>query len=166
MVDELRPPEVQIVDYEARFACHFASLNYQWITEYFRVEEEDRKALDDPEAYAIKPGGNIFFLLEDETPVGTVAMVPITRSEERQELCFELAKMAVRPDCRGKGYGSMLMRRCLDFARAAEAHEIMLVTNDVLSAAVSLYEQAGFREVREYSDARYERGNLEMRLTL
>ena len=159
-------PEVQIVDYEVRFASYFASLNYQWITEYFRVEEEDRKALDDPEGYAIKPGGNIFFLLEDETPVGTVAMVPITRSEEQQELCFELAKMAVRPDCRGKGYGSMLMQYCIDFARSAEAHEIMLVTNDVLSAAVALYEQAGFREVSEYSDSRYERGNLEMRLTL
>lgn len=159
-------PEVQIVDYEVRFASHFASLNYQWITEYFRVEEEDRKALDDPEGYAIKPGGNIFFLLEDKIPVGTVAMVPITRSEEEQELCFELAKMAVRPDCRGKGYGSMLMQYCIDFARSAEAHEIMLVTNDVLSAAVALYEQAGFREVSEYSDSRYERGNLEMRLTL
>lgn len=159
-------PEVQIVDYEVRFASHFASLNYQWITEYFRVEEEDRKALDDPEGYAIRPGGNIFFLLEDEIPVGTVAMVPITRSEEEQELCFELAKMAVRPDCRGKGYGSMLMQYCIDFARSAEAHEIMLVTNDVLSAAVALYEQAGFREVSEYSDSRYERGNLEMRLTL
>ena len=93
-------------------------------------------------------------------------MVPITRSEEEQELCFELAKMAVRPDCRGKGYGSMLMQYCIDFARSAEAHEIMLVTNDVLSAAVALYEQAGFREVCEYSDARYERGNLEMRLVL
>ena len=159
-------PEVQIVDYEVRFASHFASLNYQWITEYFRVEEEDRKALDDPEGYAIKPGGNIFFLLEDETPVGTVAMVPITRSEDREELCFELAKMAVRPDCQGKGYGSMLMQHCIDFARSAEAHEIMLVTNDVLSAAVALYEHAGFREVSEYSDDRYERGNLEMRLTL
>ena len=159
-------PEVQIVDYEVRFASHFASLNYQWITEYFRVEEEDRKALDDPEGYAIRPGGNIFFLLEDKIPVGTVAMVPITRSEEEQELCFELAKMAVRPDCRGKGYGSMLMQYCIDFARSAEAHEIMLVTNDVLSAAVALYEQAGFRKVSEYSDSRYERGNLEMRLTL
>ena len=159
-------PEVQVVDYEVRFASYFASLNYQWITEYFRVEEEDRKALDDPEGYAIRPGGNIFFLLEDEIPVGTVAMVPITRSEEEQELCFELAKMAVRPDCRGKGYGSMLMQYCIDFARSADAHEIMLVTNDVLSAAVALYEQAGFREVSEYSDSRYERGNLEMRLTL
>ena len=159
-------PEVQIVDYEVRFASHFASLNYQWITEYFRVEEEDRKALDDPEGYPIRQGGNIFFLLEDKIPVGTVAMVPITRSEEEQELCFELAKMAVRPDCRGKGYGSMLMQYCIDFARSAEAHEIMLVTNDVLSAAVALYEQAGFREVSEYSDSRYERGNLEMRLTL
>ena len=88
----------------------------------------------------------ISFLLEDETPVGTVAMVPITRSEDREELCFELAKMAVRPDRRGKGYGSMLMQHCIDFARSAEAHEIMLVTNDVLSAAVALYEHAGFEK--------------------
>ena len=58
------------------------------------------------------------------------------------------------------------MQYCIDFARSAEAHEIMLVTNDVLSAAVALYEKAGFREVSEYSDSRYERGNLEMRLTL
>ena len=63
-VDELSMPEVQIVDYEV-VCFYFASLNYQWITEYY-VEEEDRKALDDPEGYAIKPGGNIFFLLEAE----------------------------------------------------------------------------------------------------
>jgi len=59
-----------------------------------------------------------------------------------------------------------LIERCIRFAREQGASEIMLVTNDILLAALSLYERAGFRSVPEYSDARYERGNLEMRLPL
>ena len=159
-------PDVRVVDFEARFAGDFAELNYQWITEYFHIEAQDRKALDHPEEYAILPGGNIFFVLEDEIPVGTAAMVPIETSIDVGELVFELAKMAVAKEKRGRGYGVLLIERCISFAREQGASEIMLVTNDILLAALSLYERAGFRSVPEYSDARYERGNLEMRLPL
>jgi len=157
---------VRVIDFEARFAGEFAKLNYQWITEYFHVEEEDRKALDHPEEYAISPGGNIFFVLEDGIPVGTAAMVPTDPKSDAGELVFELAKMAVQTEKRGKGYGQLLMKRCISFAREKGASEIMLVTNDILLPALSLYESAGFQAVPEYSDARYERGNLEMRLSL
>ncbi len=158
--------DVRVIDFEARFAGEFAELNYQWINEYFHVEEEDRKALDHPEEYAISPGGNIFFVLENEIPVGTAAMVPIDTNSNAGELVFELAKMAVRTEKRGKGYGQLLMKRCISFAREQGASEIMLVTNDILLPALSLYQRAGFKAVPEYSDARYERGNLEMRLPL
>ena len=40
-------PDVRVVDFEARYAGEFAELNYQWITEYFQIEEEDRKALSE-----------------------------------------------------------------------------------------------------------------------
>ena len=159
-------PQVRVVEFEPRFAVNFAELNYQWITEYFRIEEEDRRALDQPLEYAILPGGNIFFVLEDGIPVGTAAMVPKHARAEEGVLVFELAKMAVETAKRGKGYGLLLMNRCIDFAREKSAAEIMLVTNDILLPALSLYEGAGFRAVSEYSDTRYERGNLEMRLPL
>jgi GNAT superfamily N-acetyltransferase len=158
--------KVKVIDYESRLAADFALLNYQWINEYFSVEEEDRKALDAPKDYAILSGGNIFFVMEDDDPVGTVAMVPVMASSSQTESVFELAKMAVRPDKRGKGYGSLLVNRCISFAREKNAKEIMLVTNDALKPALALYQRAGFKKVFEYSDSRYERGNLEMRLRL
>jgi GNAT superfamily N-acetyltransferase len=155
---------VSLVTFDPAFARDFARLNYQWIEEHFAVEEEDRVALEDPHAYAIATGGEIFFVLEDGLPVGTVAIVPCKDAGQRD--VFELAKMAVRPDKRGCGYSHMLMQACIDFARSRDALEIMLVTNDALAPALGLYESSGFVAAPQYSDSRYVRGNLEMRLRL
>ena len=159
-----------LVPYEARFARAFATLNYEWIEAYFEVEDEDRLALEDPEGYALRKGGQIYFVVEGDDPVGTVAVVPLKErarpSEQDGKLVYELAKMAVRPDRQGRGYSHLLMRACIDFARAAGADELMLVTNDILKPALGLYNGAGFVPVERYSDTRYERGNLEMRLAL
>ena len=56
---------MRIVSYREQYAEDFARLNYQWIEHYFRIEDEDRAALDYPESYAITPGGEIFFVLID-----------------------------------------------------------------------------------------------------
>ena len=157
--------EHTVVTYDRAYAQAFADLNYQWIEHYFEIEEEDRKALDNPEGYALAKGGQIFFVLIDEEPVGTVAMVPHAWQGERVHT-FELAKMAVRPDCQGKGLSVPLMQACVDFARDAEAIEIMLVTTDCLPPAVTLYELFGFRAQPVLEDQRYSRGNLQMVLTL
>ncbi len=154
---------VRIVAFEKKLAGAFAALNYQWIEEHFAIEKEDRLALDNPIEYALEPGGEIFFLLENEQPVGTVAMVP---KSNPPGIMFELAKMAVRPDRRGHGYGRMLMDRCISYAREQRADKVMLVTNDILKPAMGLYVAAGFEAIPQMQDARYERGNTEMYLKL
>lgn len=154
---------VCIIPFEERLAGAFAALNYQWIEEYFAIEKEDRLALDNPIEYALEPGGEIFFLLENEQPVGTVAMVP---KSSPASVMFELAKMAVRPDRRGYGYGRMLMDQCISYAREQGADKVMLVTNDILKPAMGLYVAAGFEAIPQMQDARYERGNTEMYLKL
>ena len=165
---------VELVTFQTQFAKAFAELNYQWIEHYFTVEEEDRLALDHPVEYALNPGGEIFFILEDGEPVGTVAMVPKENSKEPAEqrfntdkkpASFELAKMAVRPDKQGRGYSKMLMDACINFAIERQAEKIILVTNDILKPALGLYTNAGFKAV-DYQDDRYARGNLEMHLQL
>lgn len=153
----------QIVTYRPSLAKAFATLNYEWIEHYFSVEAEDRKALDHPETYV--RGGEIFFVLVDDEPVGTVAMVPFAE-ENGKVTIFELAKMAVRPDQQGKGFSRLLMEACVEYANKSGAREIMLVTNDVLAPALALYEAYGFKALAKSNDARYERGNLEMRLQL
>lgn len=150
----------QVISWDARYAEDFARLNYAWIERLFAIEEEDVRSLSDPVHHVIEPGGEIFFVLTEGRAVGTVAMTPHASG------VFELAKMAVDPAWQGHGLGRLLMDACIRFAGSKGASEIMLVTNDGLAPAVGLYESAGFAAEPGYTDQRYTRGNLEMRLKL
>ncbi len=59
----------------------------------------------------------------------------------------ELVKMYLLPEARGKGLGSLLIGRCLDFARAAGYRHVYLETMPELQKAVSVYEKFGFRRL-------------------
>ena len=154
----------RVIAFMPAYAADFARLNYQWIEKYFAIELEDRLALEDPQGYAIKTGGEIFFVLEGERAVGTAAMVPFKGATTPG--VYELAKMAVQPEFQGRGYSKLLMQACLDFARRKDAREIVLITNDQLAPALGLYHATGFIAMPQNSDGRYARGNLEMRLNL
>jgi len=162
---------IHIVTYKPQYAEAFSDLNKEWIETYFELESEDTKVLSNPEGYVLAGGGEIFFALDldldnvnsaDEVAqiVGTVAMINTTGG------VFELAKMAVAPSAQGKGISRLLMTACIDFARSKNATEIFLVTNDLLLPAMGLYEKSGFVRLPQIEDARYTRGNTEMRLLL
>lgn len=173
-----RSEVTRIVTYEPQYADAFADLNREWIEAYFELEAEDIKVLSNPEGYVLAGGGEIFFALDaaisgpdgtdglsgdNNNPprvVGTVAMV------KTADRVFELAKMAVSPSAQGRGISHLLMTACVDFARAQNASEIFLVTNDILLPAMGLYEKSGFVRLPKIEDARYSRGNTEMRLVL
>lgn len=169
---------IQIVTYQPQFAQAFADLNKEWIEAYFELEAEDMKVLDNPEGYVLSGGGEIFFALDSSLPcsdlpssdlpnseaepcvIGTVAMVKTGAT------VFELAKMAVAPRAQGRGISGLLMTACIQFAKSKGAEEIFLVTNDILKPAMGLYEKSGFVRLPKIEDARYSRGNTEMRLPL
>lgn len=54
---------VQIVRYEPKYQSVFKSLNEEWISRYFEMEETDYKALDNPQEYILDKGGAIFVAL-------------------------------------------------------------------------------------------------------
>lgn len=171
---------LRIVGYRPEYAADFARLNYQWIEHYFRVEDEDRAALDQPESYAIAPGGEIFFVLRQQQVVGTVALVPKVIAPKvkapkifdpeyparSQVIEFELAKMAVDPALQGLGIGKRLLDHAIAYARQRGARRIVLSTNDVLAPALKVYGDAGFVAKPAAQDERYERSNLFMQLEL
>ena len=150
--------KIFIQKYETKFDNDFFVLNKAWIEESWILEESDKKDLLNPDKI-VHNGGQVFFALENQKVIGTVAM--IKSSDDR----FELAKMTVQEDFRGKGIANMLMNECLKFAKENKANEIFLISNDSLTIARNLYNKYGFKEV-DLDSQKYDRGNVKMRLTL
>lgn len=152
--------EIAIVPFRRGLAPAFRALNLDWIERLFKVEAADLKVLDEPEAAIVAQGGMIFFALEGETPVGTVAMIPAGTGR------FELAKMAVATTHQGRGIGRMLGAAAIAWARQAGARQVCLETNTQLDNAIRLYERLGFRRAVHPHASDYSRCNVYMELPI
>lgn len=139
----------------------FRALNEEWITQYFAMEAEDQRQLDDPVRAYVEPGGEILIAELGDRRVGCVAIVPDGSG------AWELSKMAVTPELQGRGAGRRLLAATIERARELGATALFLGSNSRLGSAVHLYEQFGFQHVEpETLHMPYERANVFMRLEL
>ncbi|MGH7498500.1 MAG: GNAT family N-acetyltransferase [Gemmatimonadales bacterium] len=146
----------EVVTYREEYREHFERLNRAWIEQYFVVEEADREVFRDPAEAIIRPGGQIFFVVEGDEVLGTCAMIAHGPG------VYEIAKMAVSPAARGKGYGDRLMDATVEFARRAGASKVVIVSNTVLTTAIRLYEKHGFVRVPLDQRERFARANIRL----
>lgn len=151
---------VEIVEFKEDFAKAFADLNYEWIEKAYAVEKHDNEILDHPVEQIIEKGGQIFFAMLDDEPVGTVALI------EMGDDAFELAKMAVSPDHRGAGLSNLLMDACIEYSRAKGKRAIVLESNTKQVAAIRLYRKYGFIETPLDPDSQFVRANIRMELAI
>jgi ribosomal protein S18 acetylase RimI-like enzyme len=149
-----------VVRYREEFQDAFERLNREWIETYFVLEPADREILGDPRRKILDPGGQVFFVLERGEVRGTCAVLRHSAHE------CEIAKMAVAPAARGRGYGDLLMEASLAFAREIDSRRIVIVSNTVLNPAIRLYQKHGFVPVPLASDGRYRRANIRLELEL
>ena len=150
---------IEISKYNSKYDQSFYELNKSWIEEFWVLEESDVKDLLKPRESILNLGGEIFFVLANSIVVGTEAMIPFPNSK------IELAKMTVHKKFRGKGLSKILLKKCIDYAKASKAKEIFLISNRRLLSARKLYEKFGFIEV-DLDSNKYKRGNYKMVLRL
>jgi DNA-binding MarR family transcriptional regulator/GNAT superfamily N-acetyltransferase len=146
--------KVEIVDYQPKYQEVFRSLNVEWISHYFTMEESDYKALDDPQDYILDKGGFILIALYEGEPLGVCALIKMNDGEYD----FELAKMAVSPKAQGKN-------AIIDKAKSLGASKIYLESNTILRPAINLYHKLGFQKVAG-KPTPYTRCNIQMELVI
>jgi len=153
--------KVTIIDYQPEYQQAFRDLNAQWISQWFKMEEADYRALDNPEGYILGNGGHILVALYEGKPVGVCALIKMNDDEYD----FELAKMAVSPAVQGKSIGWLLGNAIIEKAKSLGARKIYLESNTILKPAINLYHKLGFQKVAGRSTP-YERCNIQMELAL
>jgi GNAT superfamily N-acetyltransferase len=143
-------------------ATAFRTLNEEWITRHFTLEAKDRETLDDPENAILLKGGYIYMVYAGAEPVGCVALIPVSNG------VFELSKMAISPNLRGRGIGRRLLQHAIDQARLLGARSLFLGSSTKLPSAVHLYESIGFRHVQPETlpPMPYSRANVFMEMAL
>lgn len=119
----------------------FRTLNEEWISKYFTLEEKDRNTLNDPHGQILARGGQVFVAVKNGTHVGCVALLAYGDGD------FELSKMAIAPHLRGVGIGRKVLLHTLQQAMELGARRVFLGSNSVLANAIHLYESLGFRHV-------------------
>jgi GNAT superfamily N-acetyltransferase len=151
----------------------FKDLNEQWITTLFTLEPADSAVLDDPHTAVVAKGGQVLLARDGDEIVGCVAVVreghgPASANPSPVAPVYEISKMAVSPDHRGRGFGRILLQAAIDHARALGATTLFLGSSTKLATAVHLYEQAGFVHVppEEIGPMPYDRADVFMRLDL
>lgn len=136
-------------------AADFIRLNEQWISAHFVLEDADRKLAAHP-FKIVEDGGHILSLVDEGRVVGVCAL--FNEGTGR----YQLARMAVDLESRGRGFGEQLMVAALGFAAQKGAQRVFLLSNTVLTAAIALYRKHGFITVSTGQHPVYARCDIVM----
>ncbi|KAF7721923.1 hypothetical protein EC973_003936 [Apophysomyces ossiformis] len=149
--------KLHVVTWSPEFKEVFQELSLGWVKELYVVEESDRRQVENPEESIIKPGGQVFILLDGDKVVGSVALVV-------EHGHCELGKMAISKEYQGKGFAHPLMIEFVAWAKKLGFPEVTILTDYNLVKAVSLYEKYGFKIIQRGEHPKYKRVNTIMRL--
>ena len=152
--------DLTIHEFSDELAPLFLSINAEWISAMFTLEQTDREVLENPRAAIVAPGGTILFIeAEGLGIIGTCALQQTSPGR------FELTKMGVSSAARGLKAGEFLLDVMIERARQMGAQQLYLLTNQKCAAAIHLYEKAGFRHdaaIMAQYGARYQRCDVAM----
>ena len=138
----MHPLTCKIIDFQPAHQPFFEQVYREWFTAHFGVPPEpiDDFVLTQPEKAILAKKGAILIATCDNQPAGFVALKKTNR------FTYELTKMAVHPEFRGKGVGEALCMAALDRAATLGAQCLILYSHSSLQPALHLYRKLGFKE--------------------
>ena len=149
---------IDIIDFKLENQTLFKTLNYEWLSKYFKVEPIDELLLSNPKEEIIDKGGHIIFAKIENTIVGTVALI-------NRGTHFELSKMAVNHQYQNRGIGTKLMESALDWSAKHDVKYLLLYSHSKLKSALKIYENFGFKYVTLDNNL-YSRADIVMEINL
>jgi GNAT superfamily N-acetyltransferase len=134
----------EIIPFDKKFIRFFIDLNTEWLESFFEVENYDREVLKNCEELIINSGGYIFFGKKNNIIIGTFAFI------KRNNNLFELSKMAIKKEERGKGYGSKMLEFAILFGEKHNWKETYLYSSTKLKNSIYLYKKYGFKKNKNW----------------
>ncbi len=87
---------------------------------------------------------DIFFVIESDSDViGTVGV-----KEDAKDTAL-LRRLFIRPSCRRKGYGSLLLSKAINYCRKNNFKQIVFRATGRMAQAINLLKKNGFREIEK-----------------
>ncbi len=98
--------------------------------------------------------GNLYLLVEQDTLIGALSVVPENELDERpewriRENAAEIARVAIARSHRGKGYAAVMMREILEQLKEEIYFSVHLSVAKKNLPALTTYEKLGFETVGE-----------------
>ena len=150
---------IRITPWQDCYAEDFKKLSLEWLEKYVEVEPRDVETIEHPQEVIFDKGGMTWFAIADDKAVGTISVI----REESGE--WELAKMAVTEEYKGRGISKLLIEEALAYSREKGIKKLVLFTNSILKPAVHQYHKYGFKDV-PISGETYDTADLKMELEL
>jgi len=153
---DLTEKRIEIVPFEDRYTKAFKQLNLERLKKYELLKPIDLEYLVKPRQTIIDRGGKILMAITNGMIVGSCAIIKKTAHTA------EFAKLAVLPDVREKGIGSLLIIASINLAQKMGFKKIVLVSDKKLNKAVRFYESFGFMHGTVPEDIKYKTENVYM----
>jgi putative acetyltransferase len=150
---------IEIIEYDNKYHEDFKSMNLDYLDKYNLTESHDMIMLDNPVEVILGRGGFLWLAKAGEEIVGTVGIMPEGHG------IFELIKMCVAENWRGRGISKLLLETCLQKVKELGAEKLILFSNHQLQTALKLYEKYGFKNV-EVTDSPFATADVKMELVL
>lgn len=144
---------MELVQYDPKYRQYFIELNTAWIKNNFgSLEKEDIKSFEEIDQEIAK-GAMIFFAIENNAVLATCMTKPLSKDT------WEICKLATDEHQQGKGTGSRIFEKCMEYAIAKNAKRLFILSSSTLKPALHIYQKYGFKEIK-LDDYKYIRGDI------